>query len=207
METVLGPSRTEHESCFLSNTVELKFYLKKHTNRYCVQVEENNLQSPFLGIFPYTLDVKNTGSQQGLLVHDISFPSIAHKHIRYLTLHLHSPTSTQSLQWWEGGEGAARREVKAELKTGRRTTVTPESHWRAAVKGEWARGKDNQLLTIKAHKNLQVTKKVNCSWRRNTVEVPSIAPSETWGSLTPLSVSEIWKISRGWETAVYCCFF
>lgn len=39
------------------------------------------------------------------------------------------------------------------------------------------------------------------------LEVPSIAPSEavTWGRLTPLSVSEIWKIPKGWKTAVYFC--
>lgn len=77
------------------------------------------------------------------------------QHIRYLTLHCHSPMPTPAAPRAYTGE----REVKEQQrekqrqnwKTGRRTTVTPESHWRAAVKGQWAGGKDNQSLTESKH--------------------------------------------------------
>lgn len=71
-----------------------------------------------MGIFPYALDeVRNAGSQQVPLGRDTPFPASGHQvpNTAPLLSHIH-PSSTQGLEWWEGGEGAALREVKAELE-------------------------------------------------------------------------------------------
>lgn len=101
-----------------------------------------------------------TESQQVLLVHDIPFPAIAHKHVRYLTLHLHSPTSTPAAPRAHSGG----REVKEQQgEKWRQNWKQNHSDTREPLKGCSKRSEQGERttsqLTIQTHKNLQVTKK------------------------------------------------